>query len=102
MKAKPTHYYHTDPDEASYFVCMSNRNEEQKEYINTVIDLDVDVEEEGDSNEIFPTKYYVDAPLRRNKDKETYPFDEVLEYLNKQGFIMVDLSGENRLKDLSI
>ena len=87
----PKQYYHIDPDEASYFVSISNLNEEQKEYITTIIDLDVDDEEEGDSNDEFPTKYYVDAPLRRcNKEKETYPFDDVLEFLNKQGFIMVE------------
>ena len=90
MSILPKQYYYIDPDEASYFVSISELNEEQREYINTIIDLDVDVEEEGDSNENFPTKYYVDAPLRRNKEKETYPFDDVLEYLNKEGFIMVD------------
>ena len=87
---KPTLYYYTDPDEASYFVCISDLNEEQKEYINTVIDLDVDVDEEGDSIENVPTKYHVDAPLY-NKRNETYPFDDLLEYLNKQGFIMIML-----------
>ena len=85
----PKQYYHIDPDEASYFVSISNLNEKQKEYITTIIDLDVDDDE--DSHPKFPTKYSVDAPLRRcNKEKETYPFDEVLEYLNKQKFVMID------------
>lgn len=79
-------YYILDPDEGSYFVSISDLNQTQMEYISKTIDLDID-ETEGDE-EIYERgyhfKYITDAPCYMSNK-----FDDLLDYLHKEGFCEV-------------
>ena len=78
-------YYGLDPDEGSYFVYMSDLNEEQKEYILTNIYPDYDLTEDDDDDKTY--KYTIDAPCCT----ENSIFSNLIKYLEKEGFIELSI-----------
>lgn len=87
LKPIPKRYYHTDPDEASYFVFISDLNEEQKQFIESSIDEYLEFNEHNDDEDMveYPTKYFMDVSVRCIDGKCS--FDDLIGYLKKEGFV---------------